>query len=85
MTDKKRLRVHPDKGRAPLGASDTLGGLFFSFYAGKAPSRLPVALIVPVQPFDDVMTDHTTHDSREKRDHGIPAGELHKLHRHFLI
>ena len=84
MTDKKRLRVHPDKGRAPLGASDTLGGSSFLFML-KAPSRLPVALIVPVQPFDDVMTDHTTHDSREKRDHGIPAGELHKLHRHFLI
>lgn len=38
----------------------------FSFYSGKAPTRLSVALIMPVQPFADEVANHTCCDSHQK-------------------
>lgn len=65
---KKRGIVHVYKERNPELCGNTVRGFFFSFYGGKAPTRLFVVLIVPVKPFDDVVANYSTHDSSEKRE-----------------
>jgi hypothetical protein len=42
------LRTHEDKERIPQPCCTTVGGFFFSFYSGKAPTRLLVTLVIPV-------------------------------------
>ena len=51
------------KERTPQLYARTIEGFFLSFYSGKAPTRLFVALIVSVKPFDDEMANHTTQNS----------------------
>jgi len=46
----------------------TVRGFFFSFYSGKAPTRLFVVLTVTIKPFDYVVTSYISHDSGQKSD-----------------
>ena len=56
------------KNEIPQPYARTVGGFFFSFYSGKAPTRLLVVLIVfSVEPFADEVASHTSHDSDDKR------------------
>lgn len=60
---KRKWQVHLDKERIPQPYCNTVEGFFFSFYSGKAPTRLFVVLIVTVKPFDDKVANHTAHNS----------------------
>ena len=71
---KKRVLVHEDKERIPQPCCSTVGGFFFSFYSGKAPTRLFVTLVVPVQLFTDQVADQT----RRHRIVSRISGAFHK-------
>lgn len=77
-----RENEHPiwTKNGPPLVLATPWGALLF-FYAGKAPSRLLVALVVIVQPFDDVMTGYTTHDSDDESNEHLQSGSPPPLSR----
>jgi hypothetical protein len=54
------------KKRIPRLYCNTIGGFFFSFYSGKAPTRLFVVHVVTIKPFNDVVAGYTTHYSHKK-------------------
>ena len=68
---RKRVQFHKNKERIPQPCCSTVGGFFFSFYGGKAPTRLFVTLVVPVQPFADQVADQTRRDSHQKREYSF--------------
>ena len=72
-----RENEHPiwTKNGPPLVLATPWGALLF-FYAGKAPSRLLVAFVVTVQPFDDVVQHYTAHDSSDERDEQFHTDHL---------
>jgi len=51
------------KNEIPEKYRKYLSGILLFFYSGKAPTRLFVALVVTVQPFDDVVASYTSHNS----------------------
>ncbi len=60
---QKRLQVHVDKETNPRTVVAYSSGIFLFFLSGKAPTRLFVALVVTIKPFDDEVANHTARDS----------------------